>query len=492
MSNVNDLKKSTFSGVIWKFTERMSASLITLVVSIILARMLTPEDYSIVGIVTIFFTIANVIISGGLNTALIQKKDSDIYDYSAVLYVSVLVSVVLYIILFFCAPLIARLYDQDILVLIIRVMGITLIINAVKSVLAAYLSNTLQFRKFFFSTIIGTVISAVVGITMAFKGYGPWALVAQQMISSVVDTLILFLMTRLRFVIRGCFSRLGRLFSYGWKIFVSSIISVAYDEINPLIIGLKYSGGDLAYYTKGRSFPNFINGALNDTVSSVLFPVMSKVQDDIGALLNSTRRFIRTSTFLIFPAMIGFMAVSDNFVKVILTEKWLPASVYIQIFCFCYMLNIIQNGNLQVMRALGRSDVVLILEIIKKSIYFVVILLFVFLSNNPVMLAIACAVNTIIATLVNTYPNRKLIGYRYRLQILDMLPNFITASIMGLVVYLMNYLDMNGARLLVLQILAGGMIYFILNLIIKNRNLVYLFDILKSFLRKKQNSKENS
>lgn len=470
----------------WKFSERIGAQLVSTVVAIVLARLLTAEDYSVISIVTIFFTFANVFISSGFNTALIQKKNSDIKDYSTVLYISLGVSLVLYAILFFTAPLIADIYKAPILTAVIRIMGLTLIVNAVKSVLCAYVSSTLQFRKFFYSTLIGTVISAVVGIVMALKGFGPWALVAQQMTNTCIDTLVLFITTRVRFMLVFSFRRLRGLFNYSWKILVSSIISVIYEEINPLIIGIKFSGADLSYYTKGKSFPTLISNTISDTFSAVLFPVISKLQDDKEAVLQYTRRFMKVSSYLIFPLMIGFLAVSDNFVSVVLTDKWMPASIYIQIFCASYMFNIIQNGNLQAIRAIGRSDIILILEIIKKSLYLLTIVLFVIFSDDAVMLAVTSIINTVIATLVNTFPNRKLIGYRYRMQIWDLLPNLLTALVMGAAVYAMNYIPMNKTLLLVLQVIAGMVVYLLLSLVTRNENFKYFLGMAKNMLNRKK------
>ena len=479
------LQKKAVSGFVWKFGERIIAQGVSLIVSIILARILTPDDYSVVGLVTIFFAFANVFISGGFNTALIQKKGADREDYSSVLFISLIAATLIYAIIFICAPWIASAYEQALLVPIFRIMGITLFVNAFKSVLCAYISSHMQFRKFFFATIVGTIISAVVGIVMAQNGYGPWALVAQQMVNATIDTLILFATTRVRFVFRISKEKTKGLFKYSWKILVAGEISVLYNEINPLIVGLKYSGADLSFYTKGRSFPSMLNSTIENTLSSVLFPTMSKIQDDKQAVLHCTRKYMSLSTFLIFPMMLGFLAVAENFIVIVLTEKWLPATLYIQAFCIVYMFDMIQIGSLQVVRAIGRSDVILITEIVKKSLYSVVILLFIFLTNSPQYLALACIVNTLIATLVNTYPTRKLIGYRYRMQIMDVLPNFIVAVVMGVSVYTMNYLAMNKLILLVLQVMAGAVIYLIGNLLIKNKNLKDIFDTAKRLLKKK-------
>lgn len=480
----NNLKRKTVGGVFWKGMERIFAQLVSTLVSIVLARILMPEDYSVVSIVAIFFTFCNLFISGGLNSALIQKKDADYVDYSTIFFANMAMATVLYLIMFFCAPAISRLYRKELLVPVIRIMALTFFINGYKSILSAKITSDLRFRVFFWSTFVGTAISAVVGIFMAIKGFGPWALVAQQMTNSLIDTLIMSVTSHLK--LRFVFSteRFRRLFSFGGKIFLASIITVLYDQAKPLIVGIKFSPTDLAYYNRGSGYPGLITSISSDTLSSSLFPAMAKVQDDKEAILNFTRRFMQLASFLTFPLMLGFLAVSENFVRIVLTEKWLPIVPYIMIFCISSMLKPIQNGNLQAIRAIGRSDVILILEIIKKSSYFVVILLFVLFTNSPILLAVSGIVTSLLASLINTRPNRKLIGYGYRLQLTDLLPNFITAAIMCALVYAMNYLQINLYLLTVLQILAGIVIFVGLNLLIRNKSMRYLFDSLKGMLRK--------
>ena len=326
------IKTQALFSAIWKFLERIIAQLVSLVVSIILARILVPEDYSVVSLVAIFFTFANILISGGFNSALIQKKNADETDYSTVLLLCVIFSLVIYALLFFAAPFLASLYGQPLLIPIFRVMGLTLPINAVKSIWCAFISAHLQFKKFFFATIGGTLISAVVGISMAITGFGPWALVAQQMTNALIDTAILTLTTRIGFKFVFSFSRFKELFGYGWKVLVSSFIGTVYSQIVPLVIGVKYTSADLADYTKGKSFPELLSTTTTNTLAAVLFPVLSKFQDSKESLHNYTRLYIRLSSYVAFPLMLGLFAVADSFVSVLLTDKWLFAVHYIKIY----------------------------------------------------------------------------------------------------------------------------------------------------------------
>ena len=468
----------------WKFTERILAQLISFIVSIILARVLSPEDYSLVGIVLIFFSFANILISGGLNTALIQKKNADAVDYFSVLVTSIVASVGMYVVLWFLSPVISQLYNKDELTLMLRVMGIVLPINAVKSVWCAHISSNLMFKKFFLSTIGGTILSALVGIWMAVCGFGAWALITQQIANILIGTIIIIITTKINLICKFSIVKLKRLFSYGWKVLVSSIIGSIYSEITPLIIGVKFTATDLSFYTKGKTFPGLISSTSINTLSAVLFPVLSNFQDDKNRLLSCTRRFISVSSYLAFPLMLGLYVVSENFVSVLLTEKWLPAVPYLKIFCVSAMFDVIHTGNCETIKAMGKSGVFLVMEIIKKTSYFIIIMTFVFWGKTPIQLAISSIVCALIATIVNSIPNKILIGYKYRNQICDLFPNLIIAILMTIGVNLAGKLISTKVLSLLIQILVGIILYIVLSVVTHNKNLCYILGVLKNYKKR--------
>ncbi len=483
---MNDgIKNKAVSGAIWKFMESFLAQFITLAVTIILARILSPEDYAPTSIIMIFISFCNVFITGGLNTALIQKKDADALDFSSVTLVTLIMATVIYIIMFFASPAIAALYNQPILVPMIRVMAIILFINGIQSIASAKASSDLKFKAFFYATLIGTISSAIIGIILAKNGAGSWALIAQQLSGGVINTTLILVITRMKLSVKFSFERFKGLFSYGWKIFASSVITIIYDELKPLIVGVKYSGADLAVYNKGRSLPGTINTSICSTLSSVLFPVISKVQTDLGAVLSISRNYMRVSSYIVFPALLGFAAVSDTFVLLFLTEKWLPVVPYIKIFSISYMFNILQTGNLQTIRAIGRSDIILKLEIIKKVSFFIVIALFVAFSNSPEWLAISGIVTTLIATICNFVPNKRLIGYKYRYVFADIIPNLLISLLMMGFVFFLGMIKINPILKLIIQIFSGGCIYILLSIILKNPNFKYALSMIKGLWRKK-------
>lgn len=483
MSN-SSLKKKTISGIIWKGLERSFAQIVSMVVSIVLARILVPEDYSVVSVVTIFFTFCNLFISEGINSALIQKKDADELDYSTVLILNMGAAIVLYVIMFFSAPYIAKIYKNDIIEPVVRVMALTFFINGYKAVLSAKISSDMQFKRYFWATFGGTLLSAVVGIAMASKGFGAWALVAQHMTNSFVDSLILTFTTKIRFKLKFSAERFKSLFSYGGKIFFASIITTVYNEIKPLIVGTKFSTSALAFYNRGESFPSIINSLISATLTQTIFPAMTKLQDDRAALRNVTSRYISMMSFLIFPTLLGFFAISDEFIVVVLTEKWLAAAQYVKVFCIVYMLELIQIGNINAIKALGRSDLILKMEVIKKVTYAVIIVLFVVFSNSPLLLACSAILCNIVATIVNTYPNKKLINYGYLDLFKDIIPNLINATVMCIVVMLVERLSLNVYLMLVFKIFVGVIVYAFMVIITKNKSFKYLMNTVKQMFKK--------
>jgi len=472
-------KNDLLNNLSWKFAERIAAQLVTVIVSIILARMLTPQDYGIIAIVTIFITFANVFVSDGFGSALIQKKEVDALDYSSVLYFNIIFSIVLYAILFFCAPLIASFYGDgyEILTPVLRVLGLRIIVSAVNSVQQAYVSRKMIFKKFFWSTLIGTVLSAVVGIGMAYSGFGVWALVGQYLTNTTVGTVTLAVSLRKKPILSFSFERLKGMVGYGSKILGTSLLITGYQEIRALIIGKVYSSEDLAYYDKGRQFPNLIVTNINTSIGAVLFPKMAQEQDDKTRIREITRKSIRFSSYLMCPLMLGLAAVAEPFVKIVLTDKWLPCVTLLQIFCVVYLFQPIHTANMQAIKAIGRSDVYLKLEIIKKVIELVVLLIVMWISVEAIV--VSMAILTMAFTFVNAYPNKKLLNYSFKQQMGDILPSVCMSLVMAVIVYFFGKIPMNAYISFGVQIILGMIVYFALSLITKNSELKYFINLIK-------------
>ena len=482
MQKENSTKNKVFSNFIWRFAERSGAQLVAFVVSIVLARILAPEAYGTIALITVFTSILQVFVDSGLGNALIQKKNADNLDFSTVFFTNILFCMMLYLIMFFAAPFIAFFYKDITLTPVIRVLSLTLIISGVKNVQQAYVSRNMLFRKFFFSTLGGTIAAAVVGIIMALKGYGVWALVTQQLLNAAVDTLILWITVRWRPQFSFSLDRLKGLFSYGWKLLASALLDTVYRDIRQLIIGKMYSAADLAYYNKANQFPNVIVGNINNSIDSVLLPAMSKEQDDKDVVRNMTRRAIKTSTYIMAPLMLGLAFTASNVVVLLLTEKWMECVPYMVIFCITYMFYPIHTANLNAIKAMGRSDIFLKLEVIKKIVG--IALLFSTMWFGVMAMAYSLLLSSVLSQIINSWPNKKLLNYSYLEQLKDILPNIIMAVIMGVCIYFMPTLMGSTLLTLVVQIIVGAGIYIMESIIMKNDSFLYVMGIVKQMLNK--------
>lgn len=475
--------KSVFSNFIWRFAERCGAQLVTFIVSIVLARILMPEDYGTVALVTVFTTIMQVFVDSGLSTALIQKKDADDLDFSSVFCFNFAVCIILYLIMFFAAPYIASFYEMPELVSIVRVISLTIVISGVKGVQQSYVSRNMLFKRFFYATLGGTVFSAFLGIAMAYAGFGVWAIVAQQLSNTAIDTLILWITVRWRPKLMFSWERLKGLLGFGWKLLCSSLLDTIYNNLRSLIIGKVYSSADLAYYNEGKKFPNLIVTNINTSIDSVLLPAMSKEQDNRSRVKNMTRRSIQVSTFIMAPLMIGLACCATNIVTVVLTEKWLPCVFFLQIFCITYMFYPIHTANLNAIKAMGRSDLFFKLEICKKVVGLALLFSTIFISVEA--MAYSLLISTLASMIINSWPNKKLLNYSFLEQMQDIFPSILLAIGMGIVVYLVGYLPIATLPLLLIQVVCGGVIYIVGSAVLKLEPYVYVKIIALSFIRRK-------
>lgn len=463
---------------LWRLSERCGAQVVTLLVSIVLARLLSPEDFGTVSLVMVFTTILQVFVDSGLGTALIQKKDADDLDFSSVFYFNFAVCLILYIGMFFAAPYIARFYQDESLTAIIRVISLTIVISGVKGIQQSYVSRNMMFKRFFFSTLGGTIFSAFLGIGMAYFGFGVWAIVAQQLSNTAIDTLILWLTVKWRPKKMFSWSRLKGLLSYGWKLLTSSLLDTVYNNLRNLIIGKFYTSADLAYYNQGDKFPKVIVTNINSSIDSVLLPTMSGEQDNRVRVKSMTRRAIKTSTYIMAPLMMGLLFCAEPVVRLVLTEKWLPCVPYLQIFCFTYLFWPIHTANLNAIKSMGRSDLFLKLEIIKKMVGLVLLLLTMRIS--VMAMAYSLIVSGILSQIINSWPNWKLLDYSYFEQLRDIFPSLLISVLMGVCVSLVTKMNLGSGLTLLIQIPLGAVIYLGISAVFKLEEFEYLVQMMKS------------
>ena len=470
------------SNLFWRFAERFLAQIITVIVSIALARLLTPEAYGTVALLMVVITIFQVFVDSGLGNALIQKKDSDDLDFSTVFYTNIVFCTLLFVLIILIAPFIAGFYDDVSLVPYIRVLGLTILFSGVKNVQQSYVSKKMMFKKFFLATLSGTVISGVVGIIMAYNNFGVWALVAQHVINLGIDTLVLWITVKWRPVKSFSFERLKALFSYGWKLLVSALIDTGYTRLRQLIIGKVYSPADLAFYDHGDKYPSLVITCVDASIDSVLLPTLSSAQNDKERVKSMTRRSIQVSTYIMAPLLVGIIFTAEPLVRLLLTDKWLPAVPFLRIFCIVYLFYPIHTANLNAVKALGRSDLFLKLEIIKKSIGLLTILITVGISVKA--MAYSLLVTTFVNQIVNNWPNRKLLNYNYFEQLKDVFPNLLLSFFMGVCVFIVSFIGLNDLLTLIIQIVLGILIYLGFSYILKMKSYTYSVDVLRKYVKR--------
>lgn len=477
-----NLKKKVITSLIWKFLERGGTQIVQFSIQIILARLLSPKDYGVVALTSVFITVSTVFVQSGLSTALIQKKEVDEEDYSSVFYVSIVISIIFYGILFVFAPYIAIFYKVAKLKNILRILGVVLFIGAYNSIQQTIIEKKMEFKKLFSSSFGAVSISGIFGVYLAYRDYGIWALVFQQLINQVLVGIIMFINVRWKPKFIFSFKKVKILFSFGWKLLLSSLIDTMYRELTNLIVGKKYSPSMLGYYNRGTQFPQVIVGNFNGAIQSVLFPTLSLLQREREKLKQVMRRGIVTSSYIIFPCMLGLVVVSEPLIKIILTDKWLPCVPYLRIFCFSYALWPIHTANLQAINAIGRSDIFLILEIIKKIVGIIII--FITSRYSPYAMAVGVLITGIISSFINSYPNKKLLNYSYFDQIKDLYPAFLISLIMALSIYFIKFLSFSIIMTLILQILVGIIIYVLISYLFKVESFMYILGILKKFKKR--------
>lgn len=470
---------SLLSSLSWKFAERIASQAVSFVVSIVLARILAPSDYGAIAMVMIFVTLANVIVEGGFSSALIQKKNADKLDFSTVFYFSLVFSIVLYAILYIAAPSISRFYGDgyEVLTPVLRVIGIQVVIYAINSVQQAYVSKKMMFQKFFWSTLVGTIVSAILGLVMAYTGCGIWALVGQQLSMAVTNVLVLYIVTKKLPGLMFSFERLKSLFDYGAKILGASLLVSLFLDLRSLIIGKLYSAKDLAFFDRGRQFPNLIVVNVNSSVGAVLFPKMSEEQDDTKRIKETCRMSIRFSSFVMMPLMMGLAACGEPLIRLLLTDKWIECVPFLQLFCIIYMFYPIHTANMQAIKALGHSGTFLKLELLKKIIEIICLVLVMKIS--VIAIAVNMAVLTTLFTFINAFPNIKYLNYSFIEQIKDIAPPIAMSTIMAVAVYYLgqmlsfpDYFD------LLIQIVVGISIYATLSILTKNAEMKFIIKLL--------------
>lgn len=477
----SNIKNKTVTGFFWQLSQKVLCQVVSFGISVVLARLLLPSDYGVIAICSMFLVLTGIFIGGGLGTALVQKKNADDIDFCTVFYSGLVLSIVVYLAVFFAAPYIAIFFKNEQITAVIRVLALSMPIGTLSGVQNAFVSKQMIFKKFFYSSLIGTIASGAVGLGMALTGFGVWALVGQNLVSTITNTLVLFCIIDWHPKLIFSYERFKQLFSFGWKMAVVNILTTFFYQLKGYVIGYKYSAAQLAYYNRGEGLPGILYNNINGTISDVLFPALSQLQDDKEALKRALSRAMRISSFFLIPALFGLAAISDKLVIIIFSEKWAPSIPFMQVICMISCSDILGMANYQAIKAVGRADTLLKMEFLKRPAMFAILIATMFIS--PLAIAVGQLVYSILSFVVNAYPNRKYIGYPIWQQMKDVGKNFLISLVMAIVVYLLGTLGLNMYVSVVLQVVTGALLYYVMSRTLNKEDYGYVMNFVKEKFR---------
>jgi len=454
---LSSLKQKTISGVLWSAVDSFSAQGITFLVGIVLARLLTPKEFGLIGMITIFIALSQSFIDSGFSSALIRKKNCTETDYSTVFYFNLITGIFLFGVLFFSAPFISNFFKEPQLKNLVQVLATVLIINSLTIIQRTTLTKRIDFKLQTKISVISSVFSGIVGITMAYNGFGVWSLAFKTISQQGMNSFLLWVWNRWRPMLVFSMQSFRELFSFGSKLLLSGLIDTAYRNIYYLVIGKYFSAQELGFYTRAQMFNDFPSKNLNSIMSRVTYPVLAQLQDEPVKLKAGYKRMIKSVMFVSMILMAGLAAIAEPLVITLIGEKWRPSIIYLQLLTFVGMMYPLHALNLNMLQVQGRSDLFLRLEIIKKLLAIPTIIIGIIWGIQ--IMIIGMWVNTLIAYYLNSYWTGRFIKYPMREQVADIMPGFLLAVFVGFLVYLIGWLIPVGHLLkLIIQIITGGLL----------------------------------
>ncbi|MCF8299060.1 MAG: MOP flippase family protein [Saprospiraceae bacterium] len=483
------LKQKTISGLLWSFLDRLAGQSITFIVGIILARLLAPEEFGLIGMILVFIAIADSFINSGFSQALIRKKDANETDFSTAFFFNLIVGIFFYWVLFFSAPVISRFFDEPKLILIIRVVAFVLIIDALTIIQRTILTKKIDFKLQTKVSVIAAIFSGIIGISMALGGYGVWSLVAKLISQRAVNSFLLWVWNKWFPLLVFSKKSFSQLFSFGSKLLISGLIDTIYKNIYYVIIGKFFSAQELGFYSRADQFRNLPSQNINTIISRVSFPILSTLQDEPEKLKAGYQKLIGNTMFISFILLIGMAAISDSLIIVLIGEKWRSSIIYLQLLCIVGMLFPLHALNLNILKVKGRSDLFLKIEIIKKILSIPIIITGIFWGIKIMILGMI--LNSIIAFFINSYYTNKLIQYSRMQQIKDIIPSLFLSAGVGSFIYSMQFiLDIKPIFLLLIQITSGIILIIGMAQLFRMKNYLYIknisFDYLKKFMNERR------
>ncbi len=470
-------------GLIWTFGERVSTQIVATIVTMVIARILSPEHYGVISIVTVFLSMCNIFVTGGFGNAVVRKKDASETDFHTAFFCSLFMALVVYAVLFLMAPLVSAFYQIPSLCGVMRVMGLTLPLASFSTIQQAHLQRKMEFKRYFFASLFGTLFSGVLGIVMALCGFGVWALVAQHLSNLAIDILFLYLFGDWK--IRLCFSKKSafEIISFGWKVLASEFVIKLEAMIRSLVVGKVFGAGDLAFLDQGKKYPELLVDNVNSAINTVMLPVFAGIQDDKARLKQMLRRSVKIGIFCLAPILVGFMGVAENFVIVFLTEKWLPCVPFLQIFCLSLLTRPLETTCLKMILAMGESGTVFKIMVANNIVSVSTLLVASFVFGNMLYVVLGSIAITLCSLCCFMAASRRLVGYTIPEQVSDILPGLLAAFVMLAAVFAIGFVPASALVRLVIQIAVGGITYVLCSFIFNRAILKELVGMVMKKLR---------
>ena len=485
MQEQTSLKNKTITGLFWSFSDLISKQGINFLIQVILARLLFPKDFGIIGMITVFIAISQSFIDSGFSTALIREKKVSQEDYSTVFYFNLVMASVMYIILFFSADAISSFFNEPQLVAILRVLALILIINSFGLIQRTMLVKKIDFKTQTRINVISSITSGIIGIAFAYLGYGVWSLVIRMLSMQFILSLLLCLSNKWIPSLVFKMDSFKRLFGFGWKLLVSGLIDTLYKNIYYVIIGKLFSAIELGYYTNAQKLRDTASQSITTSVQRVSYPVLSSINGENERLRLGYKKILKNSVFITFPIMIGLAVIANPFINLLFGTKWVASIPYFQVLCFAGMLLPLHAINLNILKVKGRSDLFLGLEIIKKVVGVTSIGIVLFLKLGIMGLLWTTVLNSYIAYFINSYFSAELLSYSTKEQIKDIMPIFVASVLMGIIVYFSGtVLPDNYFIKLVVQIFIGVVTYIGISRIAKIEELKTVYDLIGSVFKR--------
>lgn len=464
----SSIRHQVASGMIWTAIERFGSQIVQFIISIILARLLLPDDYGLIGMLAIFMAISQTFLDSGFANALIQKKDRNDTDYSTVFYFNLVVALLLYGILFLCAPIIADFYNQPQLTEITRVYSLSLVVNALSIVQTAKLSIDLDFKLQAKASIISIIISGTIGIGLAYNGFGVWSLVCQGLFSAGIRTLILWICGSWKPLAVFSKASFRSLFSFGSKLLGSSLINTIYQNLSTIIIGKAFQTTELGYFTRANQFARLPSDSATAIIIKVAYPILSRLQDNDQSLVNAYTQLLRPPVFLLYPVLFLLAVMANPLIECFIGAKWLPCVPLLRILCFGQLWSPLTHINLNLLYVKGRSDLVLKLEIIKKPIAFTLLIVAAFF--NVYAVCVALAIYDFIAFSFNCHFTGKFLKFGFRSQLRLILPILGYCIAMSLLVYTVYFITEKPWLQLISGTIIGVISYVTISILFHDRS----------------------